>query len=158
MGFNAFGVNLLWQVWGGKREGINRMAERSTDDCIWIGLFPAQDYRFRGGISLWLLLLTATNVCIARLKYSRKIILSGFASTYSSVTGGEAARRQHHVKTSCGERPGGCRGWASVSSYWTSAVKPSSPLAKQKHHWSTALPAGWSSMPRSSQQEPELQI
>lgn len=70
---DTFDVNLLWQVWGGKGEGINRMAERSTDDCIWIGLFPAPDYGLREGIFLWLLLLAATNVCISRLKYSRKI-------------------------------------------------------------------------------------
>lgn len=56
-----------------------------------------------------MLLLAATNVCIARLKYGRKIVLDGFASTSSSVIGGEAARRQHNVKTSCGERQGGCR-------------------------------------------------
>lgn len=142
------GIGYFWckpalaSEWGGKGEGINRMAERSTDDCIWIGLFPAQDYRFREGISLWLLFLAATNVCIAMLKCSKKIVLSVFASTSSSVIEGEVARRQHHVKTSCGERQGGCRGWdrtkrgrALVSSYWTSAVKPSSPLAKQKHHW-----------------------
>lgn len=148
MGLDTFDVNLLWQVWGGKGEGINRMAERSTDDWIWIGLFPAQDYRFRGGISSWLLLLAATNVCIARLKYSRKIVSSVFASTSSSVFGGEAARRQHHVKTSCGERQEredvgdgtGPRGEghqhpAIGHLQWN-------PLEKQEHHWSTTLPAG----------------